>query len=248
MGVNVIDLGRDRLIFLPHNKLYRFFRSLSLAVGSLLASGGRDSEGYPPPSLRRPRAVSPSPTPAIAAGSSTSYLSHLSPNPPRPSASRPSPPDKPQDRPRLHDLGCPHQDQERDGPLRLCPPVLTRGRTSMATTASPASPRSCTRRQLVIVDPVVDIITVHYKCVKLWIKMKPRCPTKEGDLEGWRGAGRDVRVRDLPRARMPSRYCSFFYLISFLKKSFALLCSLSRFIYVFFLNNFHVIPDFFLGA
>ncbi|URE19891.1 hypothetical protein MUK42_05068 [Musa troglodytarum] len=50
----------------------------------------------------------------------------------------------------------------------------------MATTASPASRRSCSRRQLVIVDPIVDIITVHYKCVKLWIKMKPRCPAKDG--------------------------------------------------------------------
>ncbi|CAD5189489.1 unnamed protein product [Musa acuminata subsp. malaccensis] len=122
---------------------------------------------------------------------------------------------------RLHDLGCPHQDQERDGPLRLFPPVLPRGRTSMATTASPASPRSCTRRQLVIVDPVVDIVTVHYKCVKLWIKMKPRCPAKEGDLEGWRGAGRDVRVRDLPRARMPSS--NFSMLSGFLSFSFLLL-------------------------
>ncbi|CAL9128016.1 unnamed protein product, partial [Musa textilis] len=127
--------------------------------------------------------------------------------------------------------------QERDGPLCLFPPVLPRGWTSMATTASPASPRSCSRRQLVIVDPIVDIITVHYKCVKLWIKMKPRCPAKDGDLEGWRGAGRDVRVRrDLPRARMPSRYCSFFYLISFLKKSFALLSD-------FFLSLFLFMPD-----
>ncbi|KAJ8460969.1 hypothetical protein OPV22_033895 [Ensete ventricosum] len=96
----------------------------------------------------------------------------------------------------------------------------------MATTASPASPRSCTWWQkFVIVDPVVDIITVHYKCVKLWIKMKPRCPAEDGDLEVWRGAGRDAPVRpfrllqhhrpqlllearDLPWARLPSSFCT----------------------------------------